>query len=418
VKALLVSLFHPELVRGGAQQMCYELFLGLQARDEVEPVLLAAIDTSFRALFKSGARITGFDGRPGEFLYLCQSFDDWWLKTSDTFLRESFADFLALVQPDVVHFHHLFFLGVDLITLTRKTLPRAKIILTLHEFLAICNAQGHMVRTTDHSQCNRASSVRCHQCFPERAPEEFFMRELWIKRHLSSVDLFTTPSEFMIDSFVNWGLERGKFAHVANGQDIDVGKADLRTERISRNRFGFFGQLLDAKGVHVLLEAVDLLRHEGLEDFSVEINGDNLRYATPAYRAAIEASMARESALPPWERRVKFNGSYQAEQIGERMRRVDWCVVPSVWREAFCLVISEAKVFGRPVIASDLGAMAERVRHDVDGLLFSVADSRALAETMRRAATEEGLWERLSGAIVPPPSRAQMVEGFLDLYRG
>jgi len=30
LKVLLISLFHPELVRGGAQQICYELFEGLK----------------------------------------------------------------------------------------------------------------------------------------------------------------------------------------------------------------------------------------------------------------------------------------------------------------------------------------------------------------------------------------------------
>ena len=32
MKVLLLSLFHPELVRGGAQQICYELFEGLKAQ--------------------------------------------------------------------------------------------------------------------------------------------------------------------------------------------------------------------------------------------------------------------------------------------------------------------------------------------------------------------------------------------------
>ena len=30
-RVLLISLFHPELMRGGAQQICYELFEGLKA---------------------------------------------------------------------------------------------------------------------------------------------------------------------------------------------------------------------------------------------------------------------------------------------------------------------------------------------------------------------------------------------------
>ena len=62
-KVLLMSLYHPELVRGGAQQVCYELFEALREAPGFRPFLLAAIDNSYPALFKSGARITGFDGR-------------------------------------------------------------------------------------------------------------------------------------------------------------------------------------------------------------------------------------------------------------------------------------------------------------------------------------------------------------------
>jgi hypothetical protein len=32
MKVLLISVYHPELVRGGAQQICYELFKGLQSQ--------------------------------------------------------------------------------------------------------------------------------------------------------------------------------------------------------------------------------------------------------------------------------------------------------------------------------------------------------------------------------------------------
>ncbi len=418
MKVLLVSLFHPELVRGGAQQVCYELFQGLKAQEGVEPMLLAAIDPSFASLFKSGARITGFDGRPGEYLFLSRDYDYWWHKTSDTLLREAFAEFLELTRPDVVHFHHFLLLGLDLVTLTRKVLPRARIVFTFHEFLAICNADGQMLRKTDRSLCSKASSVRCHQCFPERRPEEFFMRELWVKSHLAAVDVFTTPSKFMIEHYVNWGLERDQIVQVTNGQDDYAKGAVAQAPREKRNRFGFFGQLVDNKGLYVILEAVNLLRDEGFDDFYVEVNGDNLRYASEARRKEIEDFFAAETARPTAEQRVRLNGSYQADQIGERMNRIDWCIVPSVWWEIFCLVISEAWMFKRPVIASNVGGPAERIRHEVDGLHFQVADARSLADTMKRACTEKGLWERLSGQITPPPSRARMVEGFLDVYAG
>ena len=63
LRVLLISLYHPELVRGGAQQVCYELFQGLQDQPGVTPILLASVDAGYPALYKAGARITGFDGR-------------------------------------------------------------------------------------------------------------------------------------------------------------------------------------------------------------------------------------------------------------------------------------------------------------------------------------------------------------------
>ncbi|HWE98395.1 MAG TPA: glycosyltransferase family 4 protein [Caulobacteraceae bacterium] len=418
MKVLLVSLFHPELVRGGAQQVCLELFEGLKAETGVEPTMLSAIDPSFSSLYKSGARITGFDGRPGEHLFLSRDYDYWWHKNGDLSVREAFAEFLDLVQPDVIHFHHFLLLGLDLISLARKTLPNVRIVLTLHEFLTLCVADGQMVRTTDRSLCSRPSPVRCHQCRPDRSPEEFFMRELWVKQHLSHVDVFTTPSQFMIERFVDWGLERTRIVHVTNGQRDYAKGFREPSAPARRNRFGFFGQLVDNKGVQVLLDAVEQLRQEGFEDFTVEINGDNLRYATEDARAAIAAYQESQALLPPMEQRVRFNGSYHVDELAQRMARVDWVVVPSVWWEVFGLVISEAWMFGRPVIVSAVGGPGERVKHEVDGLQFATGDVRALAQAIRRAASEDGLWDRLSAGITAPASREVMTRHFLEVYRG
>jgi len=417
VKVLLLSIFHPELVRGGAQQICYELFEGLQAVPGVEPVLLAAIDPTFSAFYKAGARITGFDGRPNEFLYLSRDYDYVWHKTSSALLIEAYVEFLELVRPDVVHFHHFLLFGIDLITLTRQTLPDANIVFTFHEFMSICSANGQLVRPLDQSLCDRATAVRCHQCFPDRGPEHFFLRERWMKRHLDAVDSFTTPTQFMIDHYDRWGIERDRIKHVTNGQKSYGGEIPNEYLRPQRNRFGFFGQFVDNKGLTVLLEAVSILRSGDFTDFSVELNGDNLRYASASRRSEIEAFLAQEAERPLDQRIVTFNGSYEVSQLRQRMARVDWCVVPSVWYEAFGLVISEAWMFGRPVICSDVGAMAERVQHERNGLLFNAGNPRALADAIRYAATTEGLWRSLADRITPPPSREAMVDGFLEVYK-
>jgi glycosyltransferase involved in cell wall biosynthesis len=416
MKVLLVSLFHPELVRGGAQQVCYELFEGLKDQPDMAPTLLASVDESCAFLFKSGARITGFDQRDEEYLYLSRDYDYVWHKAGEPLLVEAYIEFLELLQPDIVHFHHILLFGFDLLTVTRETLPNARIVFTLHEFMTICDANGHLVRRTDGSLCTHASPVRCHQCFPERGPDQFFMREMWVKRHLAAVDTFTTPTRFMIEHFVHWGIDRQKIVQVTNGQrDYSEGRP-LADDGVKHNRFGFFGQLVDAKGVHLILRAVRRLRAEGFSDFVVEINGDNLRYATEACRNEIEEFLRDEGELSVEQRIVVMNGSYQVDQLRQRMARIDWCIVPSMWWEIFALVISEAWMFRRPVICSNVGAMAERVTDEVDGLHFEMGDATALARTLRRAATEEGLWERLVAGLPHPPSREDMAKGFRAVY--
>lgn len=415
-RVLLVSLFHPELMRGGAQQVCYELFEGLREHPDLDVTLLASTDNSYPALFKSGARITGFDGRPGEFLFLMQDYDYWWHRTQAPQMVDAFAEFLSMVRPDVVHFHHFFTYGADLITLTRRILPHARIIFTFHEFISICAADGQMVRRTDRSLCTQAGQVRCHQCFPERRPEDFLVRRMWFLSHLRHVDQFTTPTKFMIEPYVKWGIPREKIVQVTNGQR-NYAPANLPPPPPApHNRFGFFGQMVENKGVHIILRAVRHLRAEGFDNFIVELNGDNLRYAREEVRLEIEAFLAAEAELPPEERRVINNGGYHVDDLAGRMARIDWCMVPSTWWEIFGLVISEAWMFGKPIICSNVGGPAERITDQVDGLHVPVGDHRALARVMHRAATEPGLWAKLHANLPEPPARDTMVEGFRVAY--
>jgi glycosyltransferase involved in cell wall biosynthesis len=239
---------------------------------------------------------------------------------------------------------------------------------------------------------------------------------MWFMQHLGHADHFTCPSRFMIDHYVRWGIGRDRISHVTNGQPSYAPTVPAKSAPGPHNRFGFFGQMIDVKGVHILLRAVDILRGQGFTDFRVELNGANIRFASDAVRQEIAAFLQAERALPAHERLVTDNGSYEISQVHTRMARVDWCIVPSIWWEIFGLVISEAWMFGKPVICSNVGGMAERVGDEVDGLHFEMGNPQALAQTIRRACTEDGLWQRLHAALPSPPSSAEMALGYRRLY--
>jgi glycosyltransferase involved in cell wall biosynthesis len=407
-RILFVSLFHPELVRGGAQQTAYELFLGAREAGLDATFLASCEPKTAPALFKPGAIVTGFDGRPNEYLFLSDSFEHRWYRNLNPRALRWFAEFLRDTRPDVVHFHHFMTLGLDLFLVARRVLPEAKLVLTLHEFLGICKADGHMIRRNDRTLCNRASPVRCHQCFPDISPEMFQLREDWVKHGYSVFDAFIAPTDFVRRRYRDWGLPAEKL-HVVTNAQADYAKRDfrvpfLRTDAPSTlNRFGFYGQLVDIKGLGVVFDALELYAKTHETPITLDINGANLNFASEAFRERFNSFMANAKELEPVVK-VNLMGAYSMSDLPTRMARIDWAIIPSIWWEIFALVLSEAWMFRKPPLVSNIGGVGERVRHEVDGLLFDVGDPVSLMNTIHRCVSEPGLHGRLAAASpgVPP----------------
>lgn len=81
------------------------------------------------------------------------------------------------------------------------------------------------------------------------------------------------------------------------------------------------------------------------------------------------------------------------------------------------MVIQEALRAQCPVIASNIGGMAEKVRHGVDGLHFRVNSASDLARAIEIASEGPELHARLRGGIKVPPTLAETVGVLAALYR-
>ncbi len=421
-RILVVSVFHPELVRGGAQQAAYELFLGLREAGLKASFLASCEPGVAPALFKPGAVVTGFDGRPDEYLLLSDSFEYDWYRNLNPRAIAWFAEFLKDLRPEVVHFHHFMTMGLDLFLMARRILPEARLVLTLHEFMGICKAGGQMVRLSDGTLCQRASPVRCHQCFPDVSPEMFQLRQDWIRHAFSALDGFIAPTRFVRQRYLEWGLPP-EALHVVSNPQQDYSRQDFRVPfaqpaRIGpANRFAFFGQLLDNKGLSVLFDALELYAAQHEEPISLDINGTNLHYATEGFRTRFERFLEQAHRLEP-RVRVRLQGAYAMADLPARMARTDWVIVPSTWWEIFGLVVSEAFMFRKPPIVSNIGGIGERVRHDQDGLLFEVGDPASLARTLHRCVSDAGLHARLAAASPGVPPVAEIVAAHRRIYAG
>jgi glycosyltransferase involved in cell wall biosynthesis len=88
-----------------------------------------------------------------------------------------------------------------------------------------------------------------------------------------------------------------------------------------------------------------------------------------------------------WPAGVKTLGQVRREEVLALLQRAVVLIYPSVCFENAPMTILEAFACGTPVIASNLGAMAELVRHGYNGLLFRAGDARDLAAQVRYAFT-------------------------------
>jgi len=392
----------------------------MRSTSEFEPILLAKGGASPHAEASFGT----VDGDSNQYFFFPgpEQYNGF-LGTSPNKRRytRDFHDFVTALRPALVHVQHTLSIGVDIIRQIRNSLPEAPIVYTLHDFGHICHRDGQMVRTKDQQLCLEESPQRCHQCFPRIPTGDFFLRKRFVRYHLSLVDLFLAPSQFLRDRYLQWGIPPEKIRFEEYGR-LDAPRDESAVGQGPKNRFGFFGQCTMYKGVDVVLKALKLVvedegrngaalfpvpsvepdavnglaRHvNGGTSIHVALHAANLELQAPPYQKEIKALLEEN------QRHVTWIGRYEHADLPRLMANVDWVIVPSIWWENSPLVIQEAFQHGKPVICSDIGGMAEKVTDGVNGLHFRVGEPASLAQTMLTAARSPDLWHRLRSGIPP-----------------
>lgn len=411
-KVLYVCNNHPTIRPGGMERYADELYRAIGQGGEYESMFVAKYGPPHsRDARRYGTRFALADGDPT--LYYIHTGKDEFDRVLGTARRKSlytedWRAFLGVHRPDVVHFHHADWLGYDMIRETRRTLPGAAIVYTLHEFNPICQHNGQMVRKETYELCYEASPRRCHQCFPEIPAQRFFLRERFIKSAFELVDIFICPSQQLRQRYIEWGLPEEKLVYEDYGR-LPVARLDDPPNAGRRGRIGFFGQMTEFKGVDVLLDAMKILQGTGTE-VQLVVHGANLQIQDVRFQRKIDA-LLEDTAGP-----VRSRGRYDHSELPRLLSAIDWVVVPSIWWENAPLVIQEAFTHRRPVICSDIGGMAERVQDGVTGLHFRVRDPYSLADTIRQATSSPELWDRLRANIIDPHSMDEHLETITRIY--
>ncbi|RZT56328.1 glycosyltransferase involved in cell wall biosynthesis [Sphingomonas sp. BK036] len=410
MRVLILAHGYPAFSTGGGEQAAHALYARLLERDDVAPVLVARAP---RSAIGHDASFGAFQGSPTEILADPPKQDHFSLESTQFAVLEAMVgQLLERFRPDLVHIEHLAYWSIDIVELlARAGVP---IVLTLHEFLLICHHDGQMIKT-DGRLCSAESPAACAACFPHHSAGEFYLRKRMILQRLAPIARFVSPSAFLADRFVAWGLDRARITVIDNPLSPDViaqGNAPDRGVADDENRpairVGFFGQVNPYKGLDVLLGAVSQIPKPLRASLSVGIHGANFDAQGGNFRAKIAALLEANADV------VANEGRYANGDVVALMRQYDWIVVPSIWWENSPVVIQEALVARRPILCSAIGGMAERVAQGV-GVTFQPGSAVDLARTLVAIITGRIVAPDMTAAYAPDAEEAR-VSQYVSLF--
>ena len=296
-----------------------------------------------------------------------------------TFLRSLYsfeakrhlAQLVRREKPQIAHIHNIY-TQISPSVLDLLYVKKIPTVMTVHDYHPIMPnymmwAHGRVADLSTKGLLNLTLSR-----FHKHSYLMSFAQGLAYKFHRSrksyelAVKRFIAPSAFMRDQLIAHGFDPKQVVHVPHF----VETADKVPEYHDKGYILYIGRLTEEKGVGVLLRAM-----EGLPNVPCKIVGTG----------PVEAEL---HLLGDRIAHVTFEGYQSGEALWQFIRGARAVVVPSVWNEVFGLVALEAMAFGKPVIASAIGALPEVVIDRHTGFLVPPGDVYALREAISRVAED------------------------------
>jgi len=428
MKIVIAVLHFPPRYTSGAELRAYRTAAWLRDhRHDVNVICVEAIDTG------DGHGLTfeddTYDGLPVRRLgfNLAAALDPFRWAYDNPWIGEYLRDYLAELAPDLLHLISGYLMSGSTLRAARDLgIPP---VVTLTDFWFLC-PRITLLRSNGQLCAPPFDTVTCARCLGEerrrhRLPGRIapgLMNVFWrlqktqirniearmtfLRQTLNQVDVIISPSQFLRSIFIEAGVEPERIIFSRQGRDFpDLTPEMLEKTPSSGLRVGYIGQIARHKGVHVLCEAVR--RMPGVP-LSVRAYGDTTPF--PEYTARLRRLMAGDE-------RLELAGVYRRQEVSQVLRELDVIVVPSLWYENSPNAILEAFAHRTPVVASNLGGMAELVCDAENGLLFVPDDADDLARQLRRLLDDPRLLPALRAGIGPVKSVAQEMDELEEIYR-
>jgi glycosyltransferase involved in cell wall biosynthesis len=266
--------------------------------------------------------------------------------------KSAFKEVLRIIEehkPDICHVHNTLTLITPSVYYACKKMG-VPVVQTLHNYRLIC-ANAYLFRNgkvceecIDKSLYN---SVK-YGCYRNSRLQTFVLARTieWNKKQgawNNLIDAYIALTEFSKHKFIEGGLSENKIFVKPNFIFEDPGYSEN-----NNGKFLFAGRLDVNKGLNVLVKAA-----EKLPNVKFKVAGDGV------LRSNLDGVQ-----------NIEYFGQLNRNDLIIELKKSSALIIPSVWYESMPMTIIESFACGKPVIASNLGAMAEIIENGKTGLLF------------------------------------------------
>lgn len=267
----------------------------------------------------------------------------------------------------IVHFHHMLHWDSLLLPALARALG-CRVVISVHDFWFNCPIHNQLEHGS-WQPCGRdrlETDRRCADCLGAYASGGWdagdaadgvaaygAARNAVVRDMLGQADAVVVPSHFLRDKLLR-AFPLGSDRHVRvlpHGVLLpESGACGLAPRAANNGRvLAYFGGDQVLKGAALVLHMARALSDS---DVTFRIHG-RIKGFDPG-------------TVPP---NVELRGFYNPGDVGRVMQGVDLALLPSHYEESFSMIASECWAHGVPVLASDRGALRERVRPGVNGWL-------------------------------------------------
>lgn len=287
-------------------------------------------------------------------------------------IEDSFFKIIERFNIDIVHFQHFQTLPLSLMKMTKDL--NKKLVLTVHDYFLWCENFFLLspLKGDRFSFCLfEEDETLCAECLKKSKDIwELIYKQPWngekfskahvaerrssISKILGNSDLIISPTEYVRDSFLGIypAINPDRMVVLEHGLHKIINTHHRYPCKYSKKlRIAFLGGFKYEKGSIYFNELLETIKDNRIEFYII---------------GKLETPLKTQDFS-----NLKVIGQYKREELGDILFRegIELVMLLSPWAETFSYTLSESIMNGIPVIASDIGALRERVSRQGAGFL-------------------------------------------------